>query len=128
MKSIIELQRERKSGLGYWVESAKQDFMIEINEKMKSQGISKAQLAESISCSQAYISKVMKGDANFTIETMVKIAKALNSKLCIQLAQSHEDIQWLGIVTPARKHVQEEKSQWASPATRKLTARIAAHG
>lgn len=128
MKSISELKRERKNGLDYWVESAKLDFMIEINEQIKHQKISKAQLAESISCSQAYISKVMRGDANFTIETMVKIARALNSKLCIHLAQQHQDIQWLGVVSNAKRNVAEERAQWASPTTRVLTARIAAHG
>lgn len=128
MKSISELKKERKNGLGYWVESAKLDFMVEINEQMKSQKINKAQLAESISCSQAYISKVMKGDANFTIETMVKIARALNSKLCIHLAQQHEDIQWLGVVSNTKRNVAEERAQWASPAARVLPARISAHG
>lgn len=128
MKSISELKRERKSGLGYWVESAKQDFMISINETMKSKCISKVQLADAVSCSPAYISKIMKGDVNFTIETMVKIARALDSKLCIHLAQSHEDIQWLGVVTLARRNATEEKNQWASPATRTFRARVAAHG
>lgn len=128
MKSISELKRERKSGLGYWVESAKQDFMISMNEKMKSKKITKVQLADSISCTPAYISKVMKGDVNFTIETMVKIAMALDSKLCIHLAQHNEDIQWFGIVTNTNRHVAEEKNQWASPATRTLRTRVAVHG
>lgn len=98
MKSFSEFKKARKNGLTYQVESAKQDFMISVNTFMKSGTISKAQLASSIGCSQSYITKVMKGEANFTIETMVKISNALNAKLCIHLAHRNDDIQWMGMV------------------------------
>lgn len=99
MTTYSMLKKARKGQLNYAVESAKQDFMMAISMAMKSKEITKAELADSISCSPAYISKILKGDENFTIETMVKIARALNTKLCIHLAENHENIQWFGVVT-----------------------------
>jgi transcriptional regulator with XRE-family HTH domain len=98
MSGYSKLKSRSKKSLNYWVESAKQDFMISVHSAMRRDEISKAKLAELVSCSPAYITKVLKGDANFTIETMVKIARALNSKLCIQLAEPHQSIRWFGVV------------------------------
>lgn len=98
MSDYSKLKSRSKQGLNYWVESAKQDFMISVHSAMRRDEISKAKLAELVSCSPAYITKVLKGDANFTIETMVKISRALNSKLCIHLAEPHQAIRWFGVV------------------------------
>ncbi|WP_148059012.1 helix-turn-helix domain-containing protein, partial [Pseudomonas chlororaphis] len=75
-------------------------------------------LANSIGCSQSYITKVIKGDANFTIETMVKISRALESKLCIHLAGIDDQIRWMGVVD-SRSAPRKPKtaSHWAGVET-----------
>jgi transcriptional regulator with XRE-family HTH domain len=131
MNSYSALKSKSKDRLTYWLESAKQDFMISIHAIMLREKISNAALAEKIGCSPAYISKVLKGDANFTIETMVKISRALDSKLCIHLSAPHEDIQWRGIVKRTRPHIIGEKHQraWAATQAQDLsTYRVALHG
>ncbi|WP_077046670.1 helix-turn-helix transcriptional regulator [Pseudomonas sp. KK4] len=130
MNSYIALKSKSKDRLGYWLESAKQDFMISIHAAMTKEKISKAALASNIGCSPAYISKILKGDANFTIETMVKISRALNSKLCIHLSDPHESIQWLGVVSSKRPTpATTQQKYWASAPQRTVnTGRLTAHG
>lgn len=131
MNSYSELKSRSKDRLSYWLESAKQDFMISIHAIMQREKITNAALAEKIGCSPAYISKVLKGDANFTIETMVKISRALDSKLCIHLSAPHENIHWRGMVKRPRLPVMDQKRQrgWTVPEVQDLsTYRVAVHG
>ena len=50
-------------------------------DRMDSKGVTQAALAEKIGTSPAYISKVMRDDANFTLETMTKLAMAVDGKI-----------------------------------------------
>ena len=70
----------------YWTERVILEFTEELTRWMESQGVSRKELAERIGSSQPYITKVLKGDVNFTLATMVKLARALGAELRIQLA------------------------------------------
>jgi len=130
MNSYKALKSKSKDRLSYWLESAKQDFMISIHTAMTKEKISKSALAANIGCSPAYITKILKGDANFTIETMVKISRALNTKLCIHLSDPHESIQWLGIVSSKRVASESNPPKyWASTPQKTVhTGRLTTHG
>jgi transcriptional regulator with XRE-family HTH domain len=65
----------------YWAELAKLDFAVELNSKMEEQHLSRSDLAKKVSVSKAYISKILGGYANFTIESMSKLAFALGLKI-----------------------------------------------
>ena len=47
-------------------------------EKMDELGLTQKQLAEQMGCSQQYVSKVLKGQENLSLETMSKIEACLN--------------------------------------------------
>jgi transcriptional regulator with XRE-family HTH domain len=131
MNSYSALKSRSKDRLSYWLESAKQDFMVSIHAIMLREKISNAALAEKIGCSPAYISKILKGDANFTIETMVKISRALDSKLCIHLSAIHDDIKWMGVVKKKRAPAIDEKHLWGWAGAgdqQVLTYKVAVHG
>lgn len=105
--------------------------MVSIHAIMLREKISNAALAEKIGCSPAYISKILRGDANFTIETMVKISRALDSKLCIHLSAIHDDIKWMGVVKKKRAPAIDEKHlmAWAGASAQPvLTYKVALHG
>lgn len=129
MTTYAELKSRSKESLEFWFESAKQDFMISIHSVMLKEKISKSFLSNKIGCSPAYISKILRGDANFTIETMVKISRALDTKLCIHLSDSNETIQWMGVVKSRGAPSEASQRQWASPPAGGIKkARIAVHG
>lgn len=79
----------------YCVESAKIDFAVALEHLMESQGLRKVDLAERIGASSAYITKVMRGDANLTIRTMALLARAAGGKLCIHVARDSAKVRWV---------------------------------
>jgi transcriptional regulator with XRE-family HTH domain len=61
----------------YGVDVAMLQFTDELNRSMVAQGISRAELARRIGASPAYVTKIMRGDANLTLASMVKLAGAV---------------------------------------------------
>lgn len=79
----------------YCLEEAKLEFVAGLNRLMRRRGITNSKLAEELETSNAYITKVMRGDTNFTIESMVKITHALGGKIHIHVAESDANVRWL---------------------------------
>lgn len=79
--ALINLQNEDE----YWFEELKLDFVMSLEKQRRISGISYADLAKKIQKSPAYISKVFRGDTNLTIESMVKLARAVGANLSIEL-------------------------------------------
>lgn len=70
----------------YWTERAIIEFTEALSRWMEEQGISQAELAAAVGVSQPYISKVLKGNVNFTLATMTKLAHALGAEVHIRLS------------------------------------------
>jgi transcriptional regulator with XRE-family HTH domain len=60
-------------------------FSEEMGKAMEARGITNAELARRLGVSRAYITRIFHLNFNPTIETMLKIAIALNADLTIQL-------------------------------------------
>lgn len=75
-------------GVDYWTQAAMRRFVLEIDRRMRDQSMSRALLAEKLSTSPAYVTKVMRGDVNFTLETMTKLALAVGGRLQIEVVDS----------------------------------------
>ena len=62
-------------------------LLTEINEEicrlMNEQGVSRAELARRLGVSRQLITRMLHGNANMTIMTLVKVATALNTRTCI---------------------------------------------
>lgn len=50
-------------------------------DKMESLGLTQKSLADKMGCSQQYVSRVLKGTENLSIETISKIEKALELEI-----------------------------------------------
>lgn len=48
---------------------------------MKKEGLTQTAMAERLGCTQQYVSKILKGSENLTIETIAKIERATHQKL-----------------------------------------------
>ena len=55
--------------------------MLKLEEVRKQRGINQTELARRVGCSQAAICKFESGDMNPSLETLVKLSKALNCSL-----------------------------------------------
>ena len=78
LKAFVD---EAKQTDAYWLESAKLEFALGLEQQRRAAGLSYADLAKKMGTSAAYISKVFRGDTNLTIESMVKLARATGGQL-----------------------------------------------
>lgn len=96
----------------FLVESAKVGFALELKLAMDRAGVTNAQLAELLQVSRPMITKLLRGDANATIETMVKAANALGSKLFLRIIKNGSSAQLFEIARTAmakpRAHAVQE--------------------
>lgn len=69
----LEYRQENKD----WLRHSQRIAMLML-DKMEEIGINQKQLAEMMNCSQQYISKVLKGRENLSLETLSKIENVLN--------------------------------------------------
>lgn len=67
-----EQRRANKEWLRY-----SQNIAMRMLDKMEAEGITQKQLAERMNCSQQYVSKILKGCENLSLETLAKIECAL---------------------------------------------------
>lgn len=92
---LKEKLRNLRSSHEYKVEKVKLEFISCINKMMISKNITNADLARKIGSSPAYVTKIMKGDCNFTIDSMVKITDSLGARMHIHVADSAKQIRWI---------------------------------
>lgn len=114
-KSLKALLDKAKQTDAYWVEKAKLNFAIALERWRVRSGLTNKQLAEKIGSSPAYMTKVFRGDTNFTIETMVKLARACDGQLDIRIVESKADAtRWAGVgrnVVPLHQPSGEQRWQ-----------------
>jgi transcriptional regulator with XRE-family HTH domain len=91
-KSFKELFDEARKSDDYWIARAKLDITENIYQLMEAKGMKKADLAKKIGKTPAYITKVFRGNANFTLETMVRLARALGGNLTIGVKKEEKKI------------------------------------
>jgi predicted transcriptional regulator len=84
-RSFQELFDEAKERDAYWIESAILDFTEGLHKTMEASGVSKSDLARRLGVSPAYITKVLRGNVNFTIDSMVRLIRAAGGEVHIQV-------------------------------------------
>lgn len=87
-KALQAAEDRAKQHDSYWFERAKLDFAIMLEDRRRIAGLSYKALAENLNTSPAYVTKIFRGDANLTIESMVKLARAVGSQLAIDLTKT----------------------------------------
>lgn len=93
MKSFRELREEAVRGDAYWIDRAVLSFLSQITEQMQEKSLTKADLAKKMGSSKAYLSKVFSGSPNFTVATMVRLARAVHASVEIHVTPGREEVQ-----------------------------------
>lgn len=93
-EKYAEFLDETQQSLDYWTEGAILDFTEGLWCAMKRRGLSRSGLARELGTSPAYITKVLRGNANFTLRTMTKLARALNTVLHLHVADEGIVVRW----------------------------------
>ena len=89
-KSFASLFEAAERHDEYWTERAIAEFTEDLCRWMETRKISQAELAAAAGVSQAYISKVLKGNVNFTLATMTKLARAVGATVHVRLSPPAE--------------------------------------
>jgi transcriptional regulator with XRE-family HTH domain len=84
-KSFKQLFAEARQHPDFYKELAILEFTEELVRAMEQAGVSRSELARRIDRSPAYITKVLRGSANFTLASMTKLALALDMELKLNL-------------------------------------------
>jgi hypothetical protein len=79
------LLKQAVQSVDYWSHIAMRAFVRDLGQRMDELGMKRADLARKIDASTAYVTKVMRGDVNFTLETMTKLAMAVDGKLDVRI-------------------------------------------
>lgn len=93
-KTFSALINEARRRDEHWEEWAISDFTEELSRRIDELGISRTVLAERLGASQPYVTKVLRGDANFTIRSMTKLARAVDRIVRIHLAPAGSVTVW----------------------------------
>lgn len=62
-------------------------FLAQVNAHMQAQGMSNAELARRLGTSPAYVTRLFRGGANLSVQTMVKLAQAVGAKVRLGLSE-----------------------------------------
>jgi transcriptional regulator with XRE-family HTH domain len=95
-KSFKELFEKAKERETYLSASIILEFTEGLYDLMQNNNISRKELAERLGTSPAYVTKVLRGDVNFTIDSMVRLAKAVGGTIQVHIGP--EQVQWFGVV------------------------------
>lgn len=85
-KSFKELFDQAKERDTYWVASLILDFTEGLHKMMEANGVSRSELARRLEVSPAYITKVLRGNVNFTLDSMVRLVRAAGGEVSLQVA------------------------------------------
>ncbi|MCK9539219.1 helix-turn-helix domain-containing protein [Dokdonella sp.] len=104
--SFQALMRQAGMSSALAVEGAKLDFALELAKLLDRAGMSRSDLAASMGVSLPMVTKILRGDANLTIETMVKATRAAQGRLHINLAPEASQCRWFEVVSSERQRTQ----------------------
>ena len=73
----VEEERVRYAKLKGWLQYSRR-IAIKIALAMKQQNLSRQDVADRMGCSPQYVSRLLKGEENLSLETICKLEEALN--------------------------------------------------
>ena len=91
-----------------WMDGPVVEFTEDLCRLMKEKGLSRADLAKKIGTSRAYVTKLLGGNANFTLATMVKLAFALDGAVHVHIADKQAVTRWTDEVRGQEPQAGEE--------------------
>ena len=89
MSDQMEALRERLDALAGTPEDQLENVLYDLTEsidvRMEELGINRSQLAGRLGVSRAAVTKMLRGNANFTVRTLVELGRALECRISIRL-------------------------------------------
>lgn len=97
MNSFADLYAHFESVPEYQAEKLVVAFLAELNAAMKSKDLNNAELARRMDVSPAYVAKLFRGPSNPSVDTLAKLASAVNCTVHLHLANNAADVRWFEV-------------------------------
>jgi len=109
-KSFKKLIEDAKKRDTFWTATLILEFTEGLQNLMGKSGISRIELAKRLGVSPAYVTKVMRGNVNFTVDSMVKLANAVGGRVHVHVAPESHQVRWFDVIekNPRRTPVWEQ--------------------
>jgi transcriptional regulator with XRE-family HTH domain len=85
MKKYAELLKRAKDSYHYYKQLAMRGFVSDTVRRMEARNMSRVELAAALGTSPAYVTKILRGDVNFTLDSMAKLAHAVGGTLRVSI-------------------------------------------
>jgi transcriptional regulator with XRE-family HTH domain len=95
LKGYRDFVKSVRTGTAYWKSYTVLQFTLALGRIMRAEKLSGKKLAKKLNVSPAFVSKVLSGGENLTVETMVRFAEALDSSVHIHVAKRGVVVQWV---------------------------------
>lgn len=90
-------QRTRQRAIAYWSEAAFLSFTEDLLEQLRKEGINQAELARRVGVSRGYLSRVLRGQENLSLETMSKLALGAGASVRLHVAPITQVTRWIDV-------------------------------
>lgn len=70
------------------------DFVVEVYRVMKEKGVKRIDLAKRLGVNRSYVTQLLSGSANMTIDTLIKVAQSLDMNVKIELNPDTAEISY----------------------------------
>ena len=84
-KSFAALEARLAATPAYTAEKVAVAFLVDINARMLAQGMSNVELAQRMGTTRSYITRLFRGSANLSVQTMTRLAEAVGCSVLVQL-------------------------------------------
>lgn len=96
-KTFRKWRQEAEADPVYWTERAILRVTEEIFVEMEKRGLQRSELARRLGTSAAYVTKILRGKANFTLESLARIAHALGGEFKFHIAPRDMRTLWFDV-------------------------------
>lgn len=76
--------KELEKTVSYRTESIALDIALQVFDRLRDLNINRKQLADRLNVSRSYVSQILGGKPNLTLQSLVKVADALGAELTIE--------------------------------------------
>lgn len=89
-KSFAALETRLAATPEFTAERVAVAFLVDINARMLAQGISNVELAQRMGTTRSYITRLFRGSANLSVQTMTRLAHAVGGSVRVQVEDAQD--------------------------------------
>ncbi len=110
--SFADLFAEAEKHDTYWKERVILEFTTDLYQAMQRKKLTKKEFAELLGVSPPQVSKIFRGEGNFTVESMVRWANALDCQIKVHVGPKDKSVRICDASDGSCCHVSNAASDW----------------